>query len=347
MVEFMVLTLLDNYPRAMGHPQQDVVVYDKEQRDEYINRYIKHCDLYMSVYRFNTIRDDGNPDRESAYIDKVFLDFDSDNWLEDIIKVHNWCKQYDIVHRFHFSGRGAHGFIFVKPSVTNKKEAVGNFQRWIMQELNLQIDPKIIGDIARIFRFPNTFNFAARRFCIALPSHLLDENKSVDYILRLATKRQFFNAWCGSKLLDLSQWDTNENLYVSEPEANFTLNEVDPAIQTQYAEFPPCMQKLMSTPVIDDALKFTLVIFLKEQTLTAAPFDSKEIISILKKIWNPQEFDHYFGNGKGVLKRRHAGHHGIKFKTAMTKDYFMPNCTELRSNKLCPADCDRRNPAYN
>jgi len=230
----------------------------------------------------------------------------------------------------------------------NKKEAIGNFQRWFEQTLHLHCDPKIIGDTSRIFRIPNTFNFTGRRFCIAVPAEMLmKENLTEDYLRRLQTKRQYFNPWAGHKLLDLSQWDTGEDLYVKETVDTIKMNDVDTTIQTDYPEFPACIQQIMSTPVIDDTLKFNLIVFLKDQTLTPAPFDAREIISICKKIWHPAEYDHYFGNGKGVLKRRHLGHHGIKFKTAMTRDYFVPSCDEFRTYNLCPKDCGKTNPAYN
>ena len=41
----MKVSLLDSYPRSMGHPIQNAVVYNDKQRDDYIRKYIKISDL--------------------------------------------------------------------------------------------------------------------------------------------------------------------------------------------------------------------------------------------------------------------------------------------------------------
>lgn len=346
-IQTQQVTLMDDFPRSMGHPKQDFIAYDKEQRNYFIKKYVKISDLYMSVYRFNVIDENGFIDRSSAFIDKVFFDFDSDDSLSDVWKFHEFCSRKNILHRCHFSGRGYHGFIFVNTGIKNKQQAIGNFQRWLMKKLNLKLDVKIIGDISRIFRIPNTYNFNARRFCVGLPSEILDSKKPSEYIMRYATKQQFDNAWIGSKLLDISKWDESTIMYNDEIASNFSFNDIDPNITIDYPEFPPCIQRLMSTPVLDDETKFFFVTYLKEQVLSQVPFDASEIISICKKCWNPLEYDHYFCSGKGVLPRRHTGHRGIKFKTAMKNDYYFPKCDDFKKKGYCPRDCGRFNPAYN
>lgn len=334
------------FPRSMGNPHQNFIARDSNERNEYIRRYIKLTDVYISVYAFTQMDENNEPIRDSAIIDKVFFDFDSDQWLQDLWKIHDWCKKYNILHRCHYSGNGGHAYIFVRRDVVNKKEAIGNFQRWIIKQLGVNPDPKIIGDIARITRYVNTYNFKGKRFCIPIPEEALDRRYPIEWYYKHATTQQLnFNAWSGSNLLSLKRWDSDELLYVEYMPIEINLSEIDPNIATDYKEFPPCVQQWLSTPDISDEGKFLIVLFLKDQT-AVPPFDSTEIISILKKCLSKGEFEHYFGNSKGNLKRRHAGHRGVKFKVAMIKDYYMPDCYELQQKGYCPANCGRRHPIY-
>ena len=69
------VSLISRFPRTMGHPQQDIVVYNIEQRDNYFKRYYGNCNIYMSVYPFAFVEMDGTVDSGSAIIDKVFFGF--------------------------------------------------------------------------------------------------------------------------------------------------------------------------------------------------------------------------------------------------------------------------------
>ena len=63
-------SLIGNFPRMMGNPRQNYIAYNKEQRDAYIQKYIKYLDLYISVYAFSEVGEDGFAERNSAIIDK-------------------------------------------------------------------------------------------------------------------------------------------------------------------------------------------------------------------------------------------------------------------------------------
>jgi hypothetical protein len=277
------VTLLDDFPRSMGHPRQDIFVYDKGERDAYVRKYIRMCDLYVSVYVFKHIEANGYPDRSSAVIDKIFFDFDGDNWLDDAKKVHKWCVEKDVLHRVHFSGRGGQAFVFVDPEIENKKESVGNFQRYLTSTLGLDVDRKVIGDTSRIFRYPNTYNFNARRYCIAFPPSWLDNGVTIDFLRKKATRQQFLDPWQGGELFDLSEFDVPELLYCEEEaDVNFDPDSISESVKTDYPQFPPCVQSWLSTPVIDDETKFLLAVYLKDQTAVPDAFRPQEIASMLK-----------------------------------------------------------------
>jgi hypothetical protein len=336
-------TLLNEFPRSMGCPNQNFIAFDSEQRNDYVKRHIKKSDIYTSVYAFNQLDSKHELDRDSAIIDKVFFDFDSTNWFTDMMKLHKWCQGYNLLHRCHFSGNGAHVFIYVNKDIQHKKEAIGNFQRWIQNQLDLCIDTKIIGDTSRIFRYPNTWNFKGRRFCIPIPESVLNSNLTEEWLWKHSTKQLHENAWCGKKLLNLKRWDTESFMYMESEVEAVNLKDINPNISITYPQFPPCIQQWLSTPDLRDDQKFHLIIYLKDQLVTPAPFDNAEIVSILRKSLSDDEFKHFFGT---KALRRHQGHNGIKFRSIMKKDYYMLGCEELQAKGLCKKDCGRRNPIY-
>jgi len=335
-----ILSLFNDFPCSMGCPTQDCIAYNKEQFDKYISERILNTDLYRSVYSFRTI-DKGEINRESAYINKVFFDFDSDFWLQDMRKVYFWCKKHNIVNRHQFSGNGAHSFIFIVPNVHYKKEAVGNFQRWLSKELDLTLDKKIIGDTSRIFRIKNTYNFKAKRYCISIPPEILeDESINEDWFYRNSTQQQDFEPWSGENLLNISSFDTNELMYM-EYDVQYDLNEIKKDIRIEYPEFPPCVQSWLSTPDLHGKAFFYLVLYLRDQ-IVIDPLDTQDIINILAQTLSKEEFSHKFDNG---FARGHIGHCGKKIVTIMRSlHYSMSNCETLKKYGLCTDNCYIRNP---
>lgn len=337
-----VVTLLNDFPRMMGNPSQNFIAFNAQQRDAYVAKHSALCNLYISVYKFTALGEDGFAARESAWIDKAYFDFD-ESWRKDLFKLSKWCRKRGLIHRNQYSGRGSHTIIFNKLGVANKSQAVGNFQRYIAEELNLDLDRKIIGDIARIFRYPNSYNFNALRFCIPIPIDAIIQEKSEEWFYRMATRQQWFNPWSGNKLLDLSRWDTPDLMYCDETSLNFNTDEVSTDITIDYPEFPLCVQKWLNTPGLIGHGKFMLVLFLKDQIYNDVPFEYNEIAGIVKKCFSTLEFNHYFGTTR---LRGHSGHMGKKFRSILTKDYYMPDCEEIKKSGFCPQDCGRRHPIY-
>jgi hypothetical protein len=145
----------------------------------------------------------------------------------------------------------------------------------------------------------------------------------------------------------LKPWDDYAVLFSEVEEVDMQLSDIDENIETEYHEFPPCVKQWLSTPLLTDYGKFVLALFLKDQTYLPYSFDSKEVISIMKQSLSKGEFQHYFGNSKGDLNRRHYGHRGVKFFSLWKNSYYMPDCDELQSKGMCNTDCGRRHPIYN
>jgi hypothetical protein len=341
-------TFLNAYARSMGCPNQDFIAYNTTQMTHYVQSHIKQSDIYLSVYAFDRVPD-GKIDRESARIDKVFFDLDpdlTDHWFVDMMRMHAWCESRDILHRCHFSGNGAHVFIFTTSNILHKREAIGNFQRWLAKDLDLHLDKRVIGDTSRICRYPNSYNFKGRRYCIPLPQSVLNPKLTIDWIYQHATRQLFADAWCGHKLLNLQIFDVQDRLYTDSNETDVDLQAINPNVSIDYPQFPACVQTWLSTPLLPDEGKFLLTLYLKDQLKTICPFDVSEIRGILQKVLSPGEYQHWFGRSKGDLPRRHPGHSGIKFKAVIQHDYYLPSCSELQQKGYCKSNCGRGHPIY-
>jgi len=334
--------LISDFPRSMGNPRQRFIAFTAEQRDDYIKKYIKTNDLYISVYKFRTLTEEGELDRSTAVIDKVFFDFD-DDWLDDIYKINAWCDKYDILRYNQFSGRGTQCLIFTDGVVSNKKESIGNFQRFLQHQIQIKNDPKVIGDTSRIFRYPNTYNFKGLRYCVPLHEKVFRTKRSESWFHEYASQQHFVSGFAGKYLLSLQRWDIDEYLYMDFENIAANLMDIDVKVEVEYKLFPPCVQTWLSSPNLSGEGKFLLVLYLKDQQATSIPYSVEEIIAILRKSFTSNEFNHYFGTAR---KRRHSGHLGRKFRSIMHKDYYMPTCHEIRKKGYCPEDCGRRNPIY-
>lgn len=77
----MVKGLYDGYPRRYGKSSK--VVYDKKEFLNLVNRDNCHKDVYVSVFYYTNLREEGNVykiDSDSAIIDKIFMDMDFKDW---------------------------------------------------------------------------------------------------------------------------------------------------------------------------------------------------------------------------------------------------------------------------
>jgi len=344
------INFYNEYPRIVGNPYQNIV-RNKIEFDDFIKKYGKHCDIYTSLYSFSFLEYEKDT-RKIIYgkplINKIFFDFDGLNSLEDVKKLHNYCKNLDLIHRIHFSGGGFHFFIITIPDFY-PKDLLKAYQLMLIKNLNLNCDKKIIGDIHRIFRIHNSFNFKKNisRYCIAINPNSV-ENNNIDYFINKAKQPNYENnIYCGSKFLNLWEYqyllDESFNFCI-EDEINFEIVEKD--INIEYKKiidlFPSCIKNLINIKELHGTYLFLLVLYLKSQLITDIPLFPNEIVGILKNVLNPNEFEHYFG--KKYL-RNHDGHEGKKFKYIMKNDYFLfPSCNIFKKLKLCDPKCLKKSP---
>jgi len=334
------VSLINRFPRSMGHPRQDSIVYNKEEMWEYVKRYFKSSDIYLSVYSFTHI-ENGEIDEYSAVLDKVFFDFDGDKWLDDILKVHDWLEERNILHRVNCSGRGGHLFVFCKPQVQFKSGAIFNFVTHIEEELSVTVDSKIKGDLRRIFRFPNTFNFKGMRFCVPLTDKVLHTNVETIYSYAKEIRSEF--DWFGKELVDLHKWDKERTYCVTDIES-FKLSkledvndaELNSVIKRIYDGSPTCIKRLMTKKDLDNVERYYLLIYLKEQAVVPKRLSEKVILKIMQSILSTKKFYHM------------SVEEGLRpFNSVMRKDYYIANCDEWKMNGMCPdKSCTKKNPRY-
>jgi hypothetical protein len=330
----------------MGHPNQDAVVFNDQERNAYFERYYKNCNVYISVYRFAHVEDDGTIDRSSPIIDRVFFDFDDEKWLEHILNLHNWCIENGYIHWQQCSGRGGHFLIFCRSTIVNKSACLYNFQTHVAKKFNIPIDEnfeKIRGDTGRLFRYPRSYNFSAGRYCTPIPVRLLDGKYTMEDIYKYASKKQKREqVFSGKKLIDLKSFDRPCIYDFRKSEVKDVDFSIKPDIKSLYPEFPPCVQWWLSWPDLPGKGKYYLIMFLKDYPHRCFP--PKKILQILESSLSEDEWLHYSSYRR---LRGHSGHGLRKFYSVMKKDHYMlDHCLKIRLHGLCPYPCGRTHPIY-
>ncbi len=272
------------------------------------------------------------PIYDSAFVDKIFVDIDEPSEWEKVKLINKNLIENNILHTIVFSGKGFHIYIFVNEvdgGVAGwvKKEAI---VRWVDENLvkkyDLKVDRVVIGDLARITRIPNTFNFKRGRFCVPLTSKQM--NMSYEEICNFAKKQNFEWEFFGRNLVSLNvnnvkreirEFDRNVNLDELENKYKNWLNVI-----TSKIEWPPFLQKIIEKhkKYWDRAEgwrdRFLIIVWLKENGVSY-----EECILILKNILTREEFVHC------VFEEQQPYH---IYKRDLTKDpYFFPTIQQLKN----------------
>ena len=262
------------------------IVYTLDEMISLINKYNGILDIFLSLYAIKV--NNNRASYEDTTIDKIFFDFDSKEGLDNVKKFHDYATKENLTHKVLFTGRGFHAYIFTTTTkLKNPKAAISNAQRDIAEKLDFKIgEPKtsdidnhIIGDVARIARFPNTINLKSKLYCIHLPKEFKDMN--LQEIKDLARHPQYVYPFLfGEKMLDMTKYD-------KEMIASYL-----PIVPTGDAEninenFPPCIKYLLSKGECGYRDRYHIIIYLRDKA-----FSKKETIRILKKYLSPQKFKH-------------------------------------------------------
>jgi len=346
------VALINRFPRQLARPFKDGIAYGFDDVSEYIKKYGSSYGIHISVYPFSTI-EKGKVDYASAIIDKIFIDIDSPNWLEQIRILFEWAVyENDIISRYTMSGENAHSYLFCKETIQYKRSCIHNFQSYLEKELHLTIDPQVKGDLSRTFRIPNTFNFKRGRYAIILDEDLIF-NHTAEEIHKIAEKYPVYKPkqiWYGNEILDLSAFDTEDFMYGisslnTELNGELLSNEELKKLNIPYDKFPPCIISWLNNEDLGYRGRFALITYLRDQQITNIPLTYKEIVSILKNMLSNSTWLHVSTNLIVPGHNEGEGMRTIKMAYSNTK-YKMYSCYQLRDFGLCPTHCGRWHPIY-
>lgn len=270
------------------------LVHNMDELVDIINKYNGKVDIFLSLYSFSLSYADGQRPQvsyDTSTIDKVLFDFDSDKGFQNVSAMHTHLMNKNIKHRVLFTGRGFHLHILTNSKhLQSKKQALSSYQHKIADEVGLtigapkvsDIDNHIIGDIARIARFPNTINIKSGLYCIPLENGF--EKLTLREIQELAKTRQHpENSTYGDNLADLTPLDREK--------IDFYLDIKDSGVASSKIteDFPPCVKHMLTNNGGDAGWKdrYFIIIYLRDMG-----YSKPDVLAILKKYLTPHAFRH-------------------------------------------------------
>ncbi len=231
-----------------------------------VNLYNGRTNVYMSLYWYSVeSTDEYNNEIRQAHIDKIFFDIDGD--LESARKLAKYLLEKDFKFRMFHSGNGYHFYVFStgEGNASNLRIA----QLAILQEAGASADMHVIGDVQRVSRVPNTYNFKSQSFCVPLSIEDLGTERE-----RGVTQR-FEKIAYGTKLLDL--------LSYTEEHYNYLKPEIVPNLHISGdILLIPCMKNIISTLNPRHDQRFLLAVYLSFAVRNGKDiynFNSKDIIT--------------------------------------------------------------------
>lgn len=308
-----MLRLYNKFPRQIALPTRRQV-NNKEEMLHYVNKYNQITRIWVSVYNYIA----QEQDKDLLDVDKIFFDLDDEKTMfADICVLHDYCLKNNLRHIMFFSGRGFHFYLMTKnyDQLQNKKQALTNAHHFFVKALNVKIDEHIIGDIARVATFPNTWNGKRRRFCI--PIDEVDLANGYDFIREKALGQQFNYRWYGWELYDISRHDSETNgdfeLVQLTPEQKRRINE-----NKVLRELPPCLSRVLTKEHVGWRDRFLVICYLRDKG-----YMKPEVLEILSKFLSTRDFRHCIQEERqvDVLFRR--------------QEYMFPNCENLRLEGYC------------
>ena len=175
--------IFGRFPRVLGLKSKSkfrrIKINSFEELVSYIYKYNSIADLYSSIY-------------DLFYgIDKIVFDLDSPNIQDayvDTCLLVDKLKSDKIPYLIVFSGqKGFHVYALFKywrpPNKDTAIVANRALYHYFLSEVNLKtVDVKLIGDVSRVIRIPNTKHTKTGRYAIPLPPSMCDELTVSDII---------------------------------------------------------------------------------------------------------------------------------------------------------------------
>lgn len=308
--------IFDTFPREFSTKR--IFCRNRSEFVKKIDKYNCVIDCYSTIYSIKEKRK-----YNTAIIDKVFFDLDAPKtcW-EATKKLHNKLLDKNLMHVVLFSGGGFHVYVFTTGcDLENPKDAIRSAQHELAREARITIgkpkkcdvDEHVIGDIARIARIPNTYNFRRKKFCIYLIKE--DFDKTLQEIRDLGVKQRFVFEIFGERKLDLKRFDYKSI------EMDSSLKYVDPEVEYEgyndlLNRLPPVIKKLLNDHRDGHRDRYLTILAMKE-----VGFPKNITIKICRNFWSLKKFNHAV-----------YGHGHSQFNYIYNRgDLFFPNWETLKS----------------
>lgn len=316
------------FPREIASPKRKLV-YNQIEYYTYINQHIKHKPLFTPVYNYTSFNYLSVPD--SAIIDRIFFDLDNEQKIDNktipidcygnMLKLHNWCKKFDYKHTIRYTGSGFDCAIFTTNDfIDNKKDCIFTAVDTIEKELGIYCDPKVKGDISRICRITNSFNFKPKsnRFVVSLSEELI--NSDYDTIREFAKKQYNKIHIFGNRLLNIKPYDKPlRHEFEDFISADYEIDTNTIKVDDLGCYVPDCIKYLLSKHTPNYSERFAIITGLRDLA-----YNEQEILTILQKYLSKQKFYHC------VYEEGQVSH------LVKSQKYLFPTKQEIMKLKACP-----------
>ena len=330
-------SLIKHWPREIAFPSRlrPIIENDKDFFIK-VNNYNGVKNVYFSLYNC-----DKYSNFDNAIIDKVVYDFDDGEESLSIIKniipkLRKDKYKFSIV----FSGnKGFHLYVYTlhTDDIINRYHVLYNAHMKIMDRYGLTIkdvDPKLIGDLKRIIRCPNTLHLKSRLYAIPLSA---DDVLSLSYKeIRKMAKRPRMNFFIhGSELFSLEGLDymPRRDSFETMPDFSYDINlDVDDEqINKIVNSFHPCIKSWLKEPkkLCKNNSRWFFTVYCRDIGLPSIVIDK-----IAKLFWNSVR------DSTGMrTKYQEYKQEKQLFYAAKKQDYLMPSCNFLHQSGFCKGKC--------
>jgi hypothetical protein len=317
-----------------------VLVKSQYEFDKYYHEKVPRTNFYMTVYSFSDVVENrfGRlcPDYQTALVNKIYFDFDDERCLENARRVHGWARELGVLNTVLFSGAGYHLFLFCRPSTQG---AVRGFQHHLDSVLGLKTDSRhkgMFGDLSRVSRVPNTYNWKRGRWCVPISSDELYCSYSSHR--ELALRRRNTGLFIvGEKLLDLSSFASYESGYRTVPDVELPEGDANVVDLLEMEKLDPCIRGLLAEKSQGWVRRNGYVErrFLINYCKERLGLTMTQCVEFMRRNLTSDEFYHMLDE-VGSMK------YGQVEYLYRRGDVFLPNCSTLKNWGICRTPCSRR-----
>lgn len=332
-------SLIQQWPREIAFPERHrPVMENEEQFFKAVNYFNGVKNVYFSLY---------NCDKFSNFdyciLDKLVYDFD--NGSKSLKKLREAVPKL-LKHKLKFSlvfsgNKGFHLYVYTHHTedVHNRYHVLFNAHHKVMELLDLteeDVDPKLIGDVKRIIRCPNTMHLKSRLYAIPLT---VEELMEMPYtkIREMASKPRMKFYIYGTELFSLEKLDYTPRRpqFENMPDYSYDIkiNVDDEKVQKIVDSFHPCVKSWLVEPkdLCKNSSRWFFTVYCRDIGL---PLDV--IDKIAKAFWSGVK------DSTGIRsKYQEYKQEKQLFYATRKQDYLMPSCDTLFKMGFCKGKCKK------